>query len=71
MSKKPKIEFDAKGLPVVYGDDDQPVSADDRPIEEIIGKGKVVKVENITIMQVKGSCYRIVIINGKSYIIPC
>lgn len=56
MSKKPKIEFDAKGLPVVYGDNDQPVNPDSRTIEEIIGKGKVVKVENITVMQVKGSC---------------
>lgn len=71
MSKKPKIEFDAEGLPVVYGDDGQPVKPDKRPIDEIIGHGKVVKIENITVMQVKGSCYRIIVINGHTYVIPC
>ncbi|MEA3278297.1 MAG: hypothetical protein U9Q81_23995 [Pseudomonadota bacterium] len=63
--------FDSQGNLEIYNEYGKKVEPDKRDLRDIIGSGKVVKAESITVLEVEGSCYRLVFYGGSWHVIPC
>jgi len=68
---RPYMCFDAAGALEVFEKKGQRAKEHRGPVDQLIGDGKVKSADSFTVLEVEGSCFRLVRIGHVWYQIPC